>query len=173
MKNAAGCRLDSGTMAWSRIRCFLEAGSLLLVLIAAGGVGTGRAATCPAVPELSLSRLQGTVFGPSGVPVPQIVIQALQDGAVMATTHTDDKGKFAFAAAPGKYVLHIQFLGSKSLDLNVRIAHHVEFFRSARIRMVLGLSGTRCSFATTSNKQFKNEMKRYKTRLGEVQSTAP
>jgi hypothetical protein len=166
-------KMDSARTAGPRLRCFLSEALVLVLVIGAGGARAGYAANCPAVPDMSLSRLQGTVYGPSGVAVPQITIQALQDGVVMATTHTDDKGKFAFTAAPGKYVLHIQFLESKSLELNVKVAHHVEFFRSARIRMVLGLSGTRCSFASTSAKQFKNEMKRYKTRLGEVQSTAP
>ena len=171
MTSALRNDLDSG--AGPRLRSFLNKALVLVLVIGASRARAGYAATCPAVPELSLSRLQGTVYGPSGVALPQMVIQVLQDGTVMATTHTDNKGRFAFVAAPGKYVLRVQFLESKSLELNVKVAHHVEFFRSARIRMVLGLSGTRCSFASTSAKQFKNEMKRYRTRLEEVQSTAP
>jgi len=121
---------------------------------------------------MHLARLQGTVYGPSGVAVPQIVVRVEQDGKLVAQTQTDDHGRFEFKVAPGNYVVHVQFLGTKSLDLNVRIGHHVEFFRSARIRIVLGLSGTKCSFATTSSKQFKNQLRRSKQQLEEV-TTGP
>ena len=35
------------------------------------------------------------------------------------------------------------------------------------MHVILGLSGTRCSFATTSNKQFKDQMKKYSKQLEE------
>src|SRR5579863_626690 len=108
MKSSVGYTSDSGRVAGPRLRCFLRAGSLFLVVIGSSSVMKVYAATCPALTEMNLSHIQGTVYGPSGVPVPQIVIQALRDGTVLATTHTDDKGRFAFKADPGNYDLHIQ-----------------------------------------------------------------
>ena len=172
MKNVLDYKVDRIRTAGPRLRCFLTATMLISVLIGSGGAAKGHAATCPALPEMSLSRLQGTVYGPSGIPVPQVVVQVLRDGKQVAQAQTDDKGKFAFKGiTSGNVLVHVQFLATKSLDLNVRVSHRVEFFRSARLRIVLGLSGTRCSYASTSAKQFKNEMRRFKTRLEEVQTT--
>ena len=152
------------------LRCVLNAA--LLVVLAVGGVARAHgAATCPAPADMSLPRLQGTVYGPSGVPVPQIQVRAEQNGKIVGQAQTDDKGKFEIKVAAGTYNVHLQYLGSKSLDMYAKVGRGYNgIFRSPRIRVVLGLSGTKCSFATTSMKQFKNEIKRYQQRLVEVPS---
>lgn len=153
-----------------RLRCFLNAPMLLALVI--GSSGTTRsfaAAPCPVMPDMSLARLQGTVYGPSGVPLPLVVVRVMQNGKQVDQTQTDDHGKFRYKVAPGDYVVHLQFLNSKSLDLNVKVGQHLGgFFRTARLRIVLGISGARCSFATTNSKQLKDELRRYEHRLVEV-----
>ena len=157
-----------GRRAGPRLRCFLNAG-LPLVLVAGWGSAPRAyaASTCPPPPDMTMSRLQGTIVGPSGVPVPQIAVKVLRDGIPLNQAATDDKGRFEFKGlAPGYVDVRIQFLGTKSVDLHVRIKR-AGWFHSSRLHVVLGLSGTRCSFATTSNKQFKDQMKKYSKQLEE------
>ncbi len=157
-----------GRVAGPRLRCFLNAGLPLLLVSSLGGATPMYAAsTCPPPPEMTMSRLQGTIVGPSGVPVPQIVVKVLRDGIPLNQAATDDKGRFEFKGlAPGYVSVRIQFLGTKSLDLHVRVKRG-GLFHTSRMHVILGLSGTRCSFATTSNKQFKDQMKKYSKQLEE------
>ena len=155
-------------LRWVMLRRFLKAALLIPAVI---GAATACASTCPPLADMNLPRLQGSVYGPSGVPVPQIQIQAELDGKVVGKAQTDDKGKFEIKVAPGNYIVHLQFMGSKSLDMNVRVGHGYNgIFHSPRMRIVLGLSGMKCSYATTSMKLLKNEIKRYQQRLVEVPS---
>lgn len=149
------------------LRCFLSAG--FLGLLACNGGADAYAASCPALPDLSLGRLQGTVYGPSGSPVPQVLVRVEHEGKLVIQRMTDVNGRFDFKTVPGDFGVHVQFLESKSMDLNVRVGHgRGGFFHAARLRVILGLSGTGCNYATTNNKQFKNAIKRYRQRLIEV-----
>lgn len=160
---------NSGGKAGHWLRYFLDAVMLLSLLAGLSSTRAAHAVECPSPPDMSLPRLQGTVYGPSGVPVPQIMIRVEREGKVVAQSQTDDHGKFAFKVAPGNVNVHVQFLGSKSVDMKVRVGHsHGGLFHTARLRVVLGISGTRCSFATTSSKQFKDEIRHYQQHLVEA-----
>ena len=152
------------------LRCFLNA-ALLLALVTGNCRATeAYAASCPAPEELGLKKLQGIVYGPSGISVPQILIRLSHEGKFVAQTKTDSSGKFEFKIAPGPYDAELLFMGSKSMDLKVRIGHgHGGDFHSGRLRIVLGLSGTRCGFVTLSSKELKKAIKRYQTQLEEIQ----
>jgi len=154
--------------AGPRLRCFLSAALLSILVIGACGAKTAHAAPCAAPPDLKLSRIHGMAYGPSGLPVPEILVWVEQDGKSIAKTQTDKRGKFELKAAPGKMIVHVQLLGSRLMDLNVQVGHGAGGpFRSARLLMVLGLSGTRCSFVTMSKKEFKEAIKRYQGLLKE------
>ena len=154
--------------AGPRLRCFLNVALLSILVIGAYGAKTAHAAPCAAPPDLKLSRIHGMIYGPSGLPVPQILVWAEQDGKSIVKTQTDSRGKFELKVAPGKMIVHVQLLGSRLMDLNVQVGHGAGGpFRSARLLMVLGLSGTRCSFVTMSKKEFKEAIKRYQGLLKE------
>lgn len=159
---------DSTIAAGLRLRCFLNAALQLFLVIGLSGAMTAFAMDCNSKWDMKLSRVQGTVYGPSGLTVPEIRVWVERTGKIVAKTQTDGRGRFELKVAPGNYVVHLQYLGSKPMDLNVRVGRG--FFHAPRLRIVLGLSGTRCSFATTSSKQFKNEMKRYQKQLEEVRA---
>jgi hypothetical protein len=152
--------------AGPRLRCFLAAALLIVLVKGSSGATTDHAMTCASPPAMNLSRIQGTVYGPSGVAISKILVQAVQNGKIAVQTQTDDRGRFELKVAPGSLNVHVQYLGYKSMDLNVRVGHGGGF-HAARLRIVLGLSGTRCNFATTSRKQFKDEIKRYGRQLEE------
>jgi hypothetical protein len=170
MKSAEHDKADSGRLAGPRLRCFLSAELMLLLVIGSSGAAVAHAAaTCPAPSDLHLARLQGTVYGPSGVPLSQIQVRVEQAGKLVVQAQTDERGRFQFKVAPGDFDVHLQFLGTKTMDLNVRVGHNLGgFFHTARLRVVLGISGAKCSFATTSKKKFKDEMKRFEQRLVEM-----
>jgi hypothetical protein len=150
------------------LRCFLKA-TLLLALVTGFCFPTAaHAANCPAQEELGLKKLQGIVYGPSGIALPQIVIRLSREGKFVAQTETDAKGKFEFKPEPGHNDLEFLFMGSKSMDLKARIGHGGGF-RSGRLRIVLGLSGTRCGFVTLSSKELKKAIKRFQGQLLEKQ----
>lgn len=157
--NAAGIRL----------RCFLKI-ALLLALVAGFCRATAAYAVCPALPELGVNKLQGAVYGPSGITMPQIHVLLSREGKPVAQTKTDGSGKFEFKIGPGLYDLQLFFIATKAMDLKVRVGHgYGGWFHPARLRIVLGLSGTRCGFATTSSGEFKKAIKRYQGLLQEKQ----
>jgi len=169
MKSAARCRGNSEKAAGPRLRYFLNAELLLFLVIGSSGATRAFAVACPAPSDLHLARLQGTVYGPSGVAVSQVVVKVEQEGKVISQAQTDEHGKFQFKVAPGDFTVHIQFLATKSMDLNVKVGHNLGgFFRTARLRIILGISGAKCSYATTNKKQFNNELKRFEQRLVEM-----
>ena len=152
------------------LRCFLRAALLLALVTGFCRSTAALATTCPAPEELGVNKLQGAVYGPSGISLPQIHVQLSREGKFVAKTQTDSSGKFGFKIGPGLYDLELQFFGSKSMDLKVRVGRgHGGLFHPARLRIVLGLSGTRCGFATTSSKEFKQAIKRYEGQLQEKQ----
>jgi hypothetical protein len=169
MKSARHDKANSGRLEGAAFRCFLNAELLLVLVIGSSGATTAYAATCPAPTDLRLAHLQGTVYGPSGVTLPQIQVEAVQAGKLVAQAQTDDRGRFQLKVAPGDYDVRLQFLGTKAMEMDVKVARNLGgFFHTARLRIVLGISGAKCSFATTSKKKFKNEMKRYEQRLVEM-----
>ena len=152
------------------LRCFLKVALLFALVTGFWRATAAHAANCPAPEEMGLKKLQGIVYGPSGISLPQIDVGLLQDGKFVAKTQTDGKGKFEFKPAPGPYDLELLFMGTKSMDLKVRIGRgHGGVFHSGRLRIVLGLSGTRCGFVTLSSKELKKAIVRFQTQLLEKQ----
>jgi hypothetical protein len=147
----------------------LNAAFLLAVMSGLGTATAGYAATCAALPELGVKKVQGEVYGPSGVAVPQIVVRVSRDGKFIGEAKTDGKGKFVLnTTGPALYDVAFLFLGSKSMGLKVRVGRRYGgVFSSPRLRVVLGLSGTRCGFATTDKKEFKKALLRYSGQLEE------
>jgi len=167
MKIPATQTSDFVTAAGPRLRCFLR--TALLLLLATGFCSaTAAYAACPALPEFGVNKIRGAVYGPSGFAVPQIMVQVSREGKLVAQTKTDGKGRFEFKTGPGPYDLKFVFIASESMDLKVRVGRgHGGFFHPARLQVLLGLSGTRCGFATTNSGEFKKALKRFKGQLQE------
>jgi len=155
--------------AGPRLRCFLTPVLALILAMGSGAATAYAAAACPVIPEMTMSNVQGTVYGPSGIPLSQIVVQLIRDGSPMGQVQTDGKGRFTFkSVGPGNATLHVQFLAPKSLDVKLLVVHSLGLFHTARLRIVLALSGMKCSYATTKTKDFKEQMRRYSKQLEEV-----
>jgi len=168
MTSASGQKRYFQRTAGLRLRCFLKVALLLALVPGVCSASVSYAATCQTPEGLGVNRIRGAVYGPSGVSLAKIPVQLSQDGSLVGKMQTDDRGRFGFTTGPGVYDLHIQFLGTKSLSLKVRVGPgHGSFFHPARLWIVLGLSGARCDFATTSGREFKDEIKRLKGLLQE------
>ena len=168
MKNAVSFCGIVRRQRGSWLRCFLRAALLLLLVAGFCSVTAAFAETCPTPPEFAVKKLQGEVHGPSGISLPQILVRLSREGIFAAQTTTDTKGKFEFKIEPGRYDIELIFMATKSMDLKVRIGQG-HGFHSARLRILLGLSGTKCGFATTSRKEFKQSIKRFEGQLEEKQ----
>jgi hypothetical protein len=163
-----GKRAIQDNSARLRLRCFFKIALLLALVTGFCRATAAYAAACSVPPELGVNKLQGTVYGPSGITVPQILVLLSRDGKSVSQTKTDGRGKFEFKVGPGLYDLQLLFHSSKAMDLKVRVGRgHGGLFHPARLQIVLGLSGTRCGFATTSSKEFKKAIKRYQGLLQE------
>ena len=167
MKDDSHHKCGRGAGPW--LRCFLTSALALGLAMGSGATRAYGATACPVIPEMTMSKVQGTVYGPSGIPLSGIVVQLIRDGSPMGQVQTDGKGRFTFKSiGPGNATLHVQFLTSKTLDVKLRVVHHLGLFHTAHLRVVLALSGMKCSYATTKTKDFKEQMRRYSKQLEEV-----
>ena len=155
--------------AGPRLRCFLSAPLLLSLVLGFFHATVAYAATCPVPPELCVKKIEGRVYGPSGIKLSQILVRLSRDGKLVAQTKTDGGGRFRFKSRPGHYDLELLFVGSTAMNLKVHVGRgYGSFFHPARLWIVLGLSGTRCGFATTNANEFKKAIKRFNKQLLEI-----
>jgi len=78
---------------------------------------------------------------------------------------TDEQGRFELNVPSGNYELDAESPGFLHLIQNVDVNHDVRrFLRPRHLHVLLGLGGLDCSFATTSTRDFKYEIERFKLR---------
>jgi hypothetical protein len=153
--------------AGARLRWFLNGVFFLALVLGWSRATTAFAMDCPAPGEITLKRMQGIIYGPSGEPVPGITVRISRAGKQIAQTQTDEGGRFKFNTGKGEYDVRAEFARIKTFDVKARVVGGV--FHPSRLFIVMALSGTRCSFATSSSKQLKQEIQHYQHQLREIQ----
>jgi hypothetical protein len=125
--------------------------------------------TCVAA-QVHVAQLRGTVYDPSGVRIPGASVRVQKDGNLLGEAQTDDRGGFAFKVRPGRYKLQAEMPGfqrmSQEIDVDLDLS---TLLLPGHLRVVLGLGGTFCSYATTSTRQFKYDIKHFNDSLKEMQ----
>jgi hypothetical protein len=116
---------------------------------------------------ISVSRVQGTIVDPSGVPIPNVDDELKRDGKRTATGTTNESGEFSIQASPGVYDLNAH--GSAFARGFARIDIGTDLVRLARpthIWMILdvGMTMENCTLATTSRRQFEKAIQAFKRR---------
>ena len=86
MTQASGRQRELQRTAGPRPRCFLNAALLFSLLTGFCLPAAGSATTCSELPDLGVNKLQGAVYGPSGIPAPLIVVQVSREGESVAET---------------------------------------------------------------------------------------
>jgi hypothetical protein len=139
------------------LRCFLEA-MLFTGMVVGFSTKNSNAMTC-VVSRVRVAHLQGEVFDPSGIPLPQSRVRVSQGISVIAETLTDNKGHFAVKLSDGTYRIEVEMAGFHGLHQEIEIAHDVfKLVHPGHLRVILGLGGFNCPYATTSKREFDGEL---------------
>jgi len=139
---------------------------LLLAIALLGFVLT----VCPAQcvhRTIPVSRVQGSVFDSLGQPIPSVEVSLKSEGKVVATTTTDDAGRFSVSASPGKYDLYANARNFEPGFAQVDVGRDlVGVLRPTHLWMILDVGeelADQCpGTTTTSCREFDKAVQKYK-----------
>lgn len=144
-----------------RLRCFLGR-AFLVVMLCFASIGIAPAQVDVPGP-FHVSHLKGIVVTPEGTPVADAAIDLTQDGKVIYTTHTDDKGRYDFKRASGEFVfrMNVPHYSIVSRPVLVRFELATEV-RGNALYIILGPGACNndCSSVFTSKKEFEKRIRR-------------
>ena len=122
---------------------------------------------------LSVSRVQGQVFDPSGLPIPATVLSLKQGGKEMTRATTDDQGRFSIRNANGKYELHTEARGFAPAFAPINVGNDFEHaFHPGKLWLILSVGATEpCPSVTTSHKQFLQTLSDYRKQFRGITQT--
>jgi hypothetical protein len=107
-----------------------------------------------------VSRVQGRVFDPRGIPISFSVISLVQEGKVSVEAKTNEKGEFHFANASGRFEFRASAPGFASSYAFMDVGSDLRsLFHRSTLWVILdvGEDGMHmCPLVTTSNKAFKD-----------------
>jgi len=150
------------------LRCFLGGALFLVSLGNLWGGLKAHAMTCVTPSRIQVARLRGQVFDPSGTPIPLSVVSVSRAGQAVSNTKSDENGRFDLTVPVADYDIRIESPGFMTLSVSVNVGKDLRtLIHPNSLMLILGLGGTKCGFATTSNKQFRDEVNRFKQRLKE------
>jgi hypothetical protein len=128
---------------------------------------------CFGQPRVQVSRLMGTVFDPTGVPVPGAEVQlfpaaGFQNPRVkpLVETTTDDAGNFRLDSKPGTYMFEVKSPAFEGTQVEIDLGRDlVNTLHPARLYVMLGLAGSFCPWVTISKRGFEHEVEINQKRL--------
>lgn len=127
---------------------------------------------CVSPRTLKVSRVQGQVFDITGNAVPGVVVSLVQEGKPTAQFHTGSNGEFQFKVAPGLYVLKAVVPAFQSTSVELEVGRNLwNSFHPSTLRVIVGLYGSFCPWATNSNREFMKMVRANNQRLKEHAET--
>jgi hypothetical protein len=121
---------------------------------------------CVGPKTLKVSRVQGQVFDITGNAVPGVVVSLVQEEKPTAQFHTGANGEFQFKAIPGRYVLKAEVPAFQSTSVELEVGRNIgNLFHPSTLRVIVGLYGSFCPWATTSNSEFQKIVRANNRRL--------
>jgi hypothetical protein len=124
---------------------------------------------CVSPAPIQVAHVRGQVFDFSGTPVPGAPLSLSTPGEKSSQTTTNAKGNFDFHVHAGTYVLESQLgpLEAKNIELIVG-KDLVNSIHPKELIVILGLRYSFCSWATTSHREFKDEISSNNKRIEEA-----
>lgn len=124
---------------------------------------------CFGVKTLKVSRVEGQVFDPQGVPVSGASVVLLQNSEPVASATADRAGKFHLDAPAGGYWLRATNIGFAPATVPIRIRHGLLKLRSSgSVYLILGVGMfLPCPAGTLSEKEFQSTIKNLEDTLKE------
>jgi hypothetical protein len=124
---------------------------------------------CIGQKPLRVSRVQGQVFDITGNAMPGVVVSLVQEGRSTAQFRTGSTGSFQFKAVPGVYLLKAEVPAFQSTSVELKVGHDLwNLFHPSTLCVIVGLYGSFCPWATTSNREFKKIVRANNQRLKEI-----
>jgi hypothetical protein len=119
---------------------------------------------CVMQKKLLVSRVQGRVFDPSGVPVPGAQIALSREGAQQIQSKTDAKGEFTLRVPSGSYRFKAKLQGFEVTEAELEVGNDLaNLARPTALKVILALPGMNCPWVTASNKEFKELVRQHAT----------
>jgi len=124
---------------------------------------------CVSPKALKVTRVQGQVFDITGLAVSGVAVSLVQEGKPTAQFRTGATGQFQFNAAPGRYVLKVEAPAFQRSNVELIVGRDLSnVFHPGTLRLILGLGGLFCPWATTSNRKFQKMVRVNKQKLKEI-----
>jgi Carboxypeptidase regulatory-like domain len=136
-----------------RLRCFLEI--VLAGVIFIGSSFSVAQVDCVDPHPILVSHVQGQVFDPFGIPVPEATISLVpsKGDAFKAAANAD--GEFEIIAPDGKYALQVEQQGFQLSTVELKLGRDVRnLLRRQKLLVLLGFAGSYCPLVTTSKQEF-------------------
>ena len=115
---------------------------------------------------ISAANIQGQIFDPSGISIPEASVTILREDKEVTKLKTDKEGRFYVESREGIYRLKISAPGFEASQFRVRVRRHsLGLQRSPTIRILLGLPSLNCAWATTREKEFRREVRNNNERM--------
>jgi hypothetical protein len=115
-----------------------------------------------------VSKVEGRVFDPSGIPIPKAEITLRRDSAVVSRSETDDRGRFVIKAPTGKFDLRAEARGFAEGYAILDVGHDpIHLLHRSTLWIILGV-GTPgpCPTSTTNHREFLLLIEDQKKQLG-------
>jgi len=114
--------------------------------------------------KLSIPKVQGRVFDPTGAPIPKALVRLSQDGKLPINLETDQSGRFVFRVQAGTYVLRAQAQGFENTEATLDVGRDVaSLFHPKALKVILALPGMNCPWVTTSNREYRQLVRQHAT----------
>ena len=124
---------------------------------------------CFGVKTLKVSRIEGQVFDPQGVPVSGSSVTLLEHNMQTITATTDNAGRFQLDTPAGEYWLRATNTGFAPATVPVRVRRgFLRLLPSGRVHLILGVGMfLPCPAGTLSEKEFQSTIKNLKETMEE------
>ena len=158
-------KLEATRLHWQAMRMAF----VVAVIWTIGAANAAAQVDCVSPRTLKVSRVQGQVFDITGNAVPGVVVLLVQDGKSIAQFHTGSNGEFQFKTAPGFYVLKAEVPAFQSSSVELKVGRDLgNLFHPSTLRVIVGLYGSFCPWATTSNREFQKMVRANNQRIKET-----
>jgi hypothetical protein len=153
------------------LRCFLDATGFAIVatLSLPQFAHTQGIVDCVYPGRVSVSRVEGQVFDPSGTVVPGVIITLADERGSKIQTTTDGQGRFRLAASPGEYSFTAVVPMFQTSQTRLNVGEDLAgLFHPSNLRVILGMAGSFCPWVTTSQREFRDVISSNKKRIEEA-----
>jgi hypothetical protein len=141
---------------------------LILMLLAGLGSSISSAQVgivdCIEQKTISVAKIRGQVFDPTGVPIPGAKIKVVADDKSESISNSDENGRFEINSPSGHYKLSVAFRGFETTNAELGVRPDLlSIFHSSALKVILVVGSLDCPWVTTSNKEFKEYVKKHAT----------